>query len=201
VLVTGWSVTTAFAEAAVRTGRYPRLRHLPNAIVRGALLLDLALARLVTPAGRGLHASAPQSGFPPADRLLGAIVVADAADLGQLVWRAPVGMEQVIAEFVSRGWWERAPAPWWRRRPRYRPTDLISAGVRDPKAEQLVRVMMALFDGTADTDAMEADVQAEADAGRFGPASWLAPAVLHELVELRSWLDAVGTMPQTTGGG
>lgn len=192
-----WDVTTTFADALVRSRTYPRARRLANAAARGALLLDLAAARLVLDRDGHLHATNRQCGFSPADALLAAITDAAGAnvDVIQLVWRSSVGMDEVITELVTRGWWERTPRQLWRLRRRYRPTHLLDVTVRDQAAASLARLLMALFASTTDTD----DVEAEASSTDFGAATWLVVPVIHELVELRWWLEAAVTTHQPSG--
>jgi hypothetical protein len=183
------------ADSMVRNDVYPRYRGLANAVIRGALLLDLAASRLVVAREGLVHASATQSGFPPADRLLAAIAGETEPDLRQLLWRNHVGVAEVIAEFVTRGWWEPLPRKLWSPRRRYRPTHLLDSSTRDPKAAQVERWMMALFDRTTDTD----DIEAEAADAEVGAMSWLAGPILHELIELKWWLQAAATTPHGTG--
>jgi hypothetical protein len=85
-------------------------------------------------------------------------------------------------------------SPTWRLRRRYVPTDLMSSGVRDTVADELARLLFTLFDESIDTD----DIEREIATGRYGPATWLAGPVLHELAELRAWLAALAaTNPQS----
>jgi hypothetical protein len=192
----GWLVTTAVTAGAVDTGKYPRLRTLSDAVARGCLLLDLAAARLVLPEGSALHAATAQSGFPPADAILQAVQAADGpSQLHSLIRRGPVGMKHVIDEFVARGWWS-AVHPRWRVRRRYVPTDLVSTGVHDFAADELARLLLMLFDGSTDAD----DIEQEIANGRYGPATWLAAPVLHELAGLRAWLSAVAATNPHSGG-
>jgi hypothetical protein len=191
--VTGWSVTATFAEAVVGSAVYPRSRRMADAAVRGALLLDLAASRLVLAHDGALHANTVQCGFAPADVLLA--LIADETDLWRLVWRAQVGMEDVITEFVARRWWEVVPRRPWHLRTRYQPTNLLTTGAQESVAAEMAALIMALFSASTDIDGLEAEA-ANTD---YGTATWLVSPVLHELVEMRSWLQAA--VSTSSGGG
>ena len=193
--MSSWLVTSAVTAGAVQAGKYPRLRYLSDAIVRACLLLDLALARLILAEGSSLHAATAQSGFPPADLMLEAVTAAPRPQLHTSISRGPVRMQHVIDEFVARGWWSHVRPP-RRLRRRYEPTDLTSAGVRNVVADELANVLLMLFDGSIDTD----DIEAEVARGQYGPATWLAGPVLRELAELRAWLHAVAATNPQSGG-
>jgi hypothetical protein len=170
------------------------MRRLANAAACGALLLDLATARMAFTRGGYLCARAVRAGFAPADTLLATIDNEPDVNLARLVWHAPAGMNEVIAELVTRHWWEPEPRRPWRLRTRYRPTDLLTASVRNPQTAGLSRLLTMLFSATTDTD----DIESEAAHTDFGPATWLAYPVVHELVALKWWLQAAATTRQPT---
>lgn len=141
-----------------------------------------------------LYASTPHSGFAPADTLLAATASGTSADLAPLLWRSPVGMDDVIAELAARRWWEPVPRRPWRWRTGYRPSALLIGSVHDPGAVALTELLMMLFRSSTDTD----DLELTAARTDFGSATWLVAPVLHELVELRAWLQAAVTTHQPT---
>jgi hypothetical protein len=186
-----WDVTAMTADALVRTAAYPRHRRLANAVIRGALLVDLAASRMVVQSDDGLHATATQSGLQAADRLLAEIVEPSRADLRRLLWRSRVGVKAVITDFVSRGWWEPLPRTLPRLQRRYWVAEVLAGSALNPTATLVSTWMAALFEGKTDTDAIEA---AAADA-EAGACTWLLQPVIHELIELKWWLQATAATP------
>lgn len=175
--------------------------------VRGALLLDLALAGRVESAEDSVVIDPAPTGFAPADRLLAAIAVEPERSLDGWMDERRIGLRDVAEANVASGRWERRSGPLGLGR-RY--TDLRrdetdhDAGSPDDDvasmtpADACVAAVVAAA-GLQGPDLWEGGRRADGVVAATGPVAWLADAVVDHVLATGARYRSQGAALGATG--
>ena len=179
-------LTSLCLDAAGRLGNYP----LWQTAVRGAVLVDLALAGRLAQADQSITIDDSPTGFAPADFLLRAIAVEHERSLDWWIDHGPVRLRDVAGANVASGRWA-VTGPLFRRR--Y--TDLQPEATARDRAREAWRPEA---DWTPETAAVVAIARAAgADDGgptppppevmeASGPVRWICQTVTDHLADTHS---------------
>ena len=143
--------------------------------VRGALLVDLALAGRVVHEEDSVVVDDTPTGFAPADALLGPIAVEPERPLDSWMDRAAVGLDDVVRDNVRAGRWDVV----WRtfgRRFRVWDTDDLDDDVTTPATAAVA----AIGDSAGITDRRPGE-PAPGLVERTGEVRWICQAVVEHL--------------------
>ena len=158
--------------------------------VRGALLLDLALAGRVESTEDSVVIDPTPTGFGPADRLLAAIAVEPERSLDAWMDEKRIGLRDVAAANVTSGRWERRPGPFGfgsrytdlrpaeTERDRRPPTDDARPGSPRDACVLAVAASAGLWDPGVSRPGYRSDETLTAT----GPVAWLAEAVVEHVL-------------------
>jgi hypothetical protein len=160
--------------------------------VRGALLLDLALAGRVESDVDSVVVDPTPTGFGPADRLLAAVAVEPARSLDGWMDEKRLRLRDVAAANVDSGRWERRPGPFGfgsrytdlrpeeTDRDRRRPTD---GGVQPWTPADACVVAVAAAARLQDPEVGAPGLRPDAAVAATGAVAWLAGAVVDHVLE------------------
>jgi hypothetical protein len=152
--------------------------------VRGALLVDLALAGRVAQEQHSVVVDATPTGFAPADRLLAAMAVEPARPLDEWMDRGPVDLADVVRDNLRSGRWT---ARWTLLGRRYRvrdeqarETDIVATHRPRDDWTPATAALAAIGDASGISD-MSPGEPAEGLLEPTGPVRWLCEAVVDHL--------------------
>ena len=144
--------------------------------VRGALLVDLALAGRVTHEEDSVVVDPTPTGFSPADALLQPIVVEPERELDWWLDHGAVRLDDLVRDHVRSGRWQRRWTPLGRRyRPVGEPRE-ADGSERDPAAAAVA----AIGDSSGITDNRPGE-PAEGLVEHTGEVRWICEAVVEHL--------------------
>jgi len=179
--------------------------HLPDSdylamAVRGAALVDVALAHRLTQTDDSIDLDPTPLGRPVLDRVLAELDVLDGRSLDWWLEHSRLGLPEVAAEYESAGTWARLRPSGLRLRPRFedrsggRPRDfaLIESAdvVDDPEDAAVVAIAAAVHLG-GPPGSVRADVLP-----RTGPVRWICELVTDFIDEARARGIAVSSASQ-----
>ena len=145
--------------------------------VRGALLVDLALAGRVTQHEDSVVVDATPTGFRPADALLQPIVVEPQRPLDWWMDHGAVGLGDLVRDNVASGRWHRRWTPLGRR---FAPADGLSRALELTPEDPATAALAAIGDSSGITDNRPGE-PAEGLVEHTGEARWLCEAVVEHL--------------------
>ena len=152
--------------------------------IRGALLVDLALAGRVVQEEDSIVVDATPTGFAPADRLLGEIAAEPERPLDEWMDRAPVDLADVVRDNLRSGRWTARRTLLGRRyRVRdaeARDTDVVATHRPKDDWTPATAALAAIGDTSGISD-MSPGEPAEGLLERTGPVRWLCQAVVDHL--------------------
>jgi Golgi phosphoprotein 3 (GPP34) len=144
--------------------------------VRGALLVDLALAGRVAHEQDSVVVDATPTGFGPADALLAPIVVEPERPLDWWMDHGVVGLDHLVRDNVASGRWHRRWTPLGRR---HRPVGAVRA-VGEPAGDPAAAAVAAIGDSSGITDNRPGE-PAEGLVEHTGEVRWICEAVVEHL--------------------
>jgi hypothetical protein len=166
--------------------------------VRGALLLDLALAGRVESTEDSIVVDPTPTGFAPADRLLAAVAVEPERSLDAWMDERRLGLRDVAAANVASGRWARRPGPFGFGS-RYRDLRPEETG-RDLPLDACVLAVAAAA-GLRGRGVSVPGHRSEELLAATGPVRWLAEAVVdHVLLAALRFRSQAGALGAGTVG-
>lgn len=145
--------------------------------VRGALLVDLALAGRVAHEEDSVVVDPTPTGFPPADALLQPITVEPERELDWWMDHAAVGLDDLVRDNVRSGRWHRRWTPVGRR---YTPAQDVSRTPDLAPGDVPTAALAAIGDSSGITDNRPGE-PAEGLVEGTGEIRWLCQAVVAHL--------------------
>lgn len=165
-------------------------RLLASDAVRGALLVDLALTSRMTSAEDSIVVDGTPTGFPPADRLLAAIIAEAERPLDGWLDERRIGLRDVAEANLASGRWELRPGLLGLR-PRYTDRHIeqterdlsrtASDWPVDATQEDACVTVIAEVSGLLDRELGVGQLPSPAVLASTGGADWLCPTVLEYL--------------------
>jgi hypothetical protein len=162
------------------TGRLRRY-DIWDVAVRGALLVDLALAGRVTQEAESVVVDATPTGFGPADALLGPLTVEPERSLDWWMDRGAVDLGDLARDNVQAGRWRQWWTPLGRRYDVQQGSpDADGAALTGPPRDPATAAVAAIGDTSGITD-MQPGEPADGLLEHTGAARWLCQAVVDHL--------------------
>jgi hypothetical protein len=178
-------VAVRFSSLCLDAGGRLRDYAIWDAGVRGALLVDLALAARLAQTEDSVTVDERPTGFRPADRLLAAIAVEPERDLDWWLDHGGVGMPDLAEANVAAGRWSIGRRLLVRRYTDVDPTAAVQDRARDPRRpepdwtpETAAVMAIALASGAVEPPPDPPD---EALLALTGPVRWIVEAVVDHL--------------------